>query len=409
MIKADIISGFLGAGKTTLISKLLKEALSNEKVVLIENEFGEIGIDGGFLKESGVVVNEMNSGCICCSLVGDFELSLKEVVDTYKPSRIIIEPSGVGKLSDVVKAVKTVDEITINNCFTVVDANKARIYSKNFKEFFNDQIEAAPCVILSRTQLINTEKLQESIDIIKNINPNAKIVTTNWDDLSALDLLETSNSNIEETIEKHHISLDHFMKRHGHCGKHKHHHEDEHECCGKHEHNHKHDEHECCGNHEHNHKHDEHECCGKHEHNHKHDEHECCGNHEHEHKHDDHECCGKHEHEHKHEHNHDEHSCSCNTHDHNHVHAENFFTSVGYQTINKYTMEQLNNILSNLEEDIIRAKGIVLDTDNNWIFFDYVPGEINIRKGTPAYTGLITVIGTKSMDEEKVMKAFGLK
>lgn len=360
MIKADIISGFLGAGKTTLISKLLKEALSNEKVVLIENEFGEIGIDGGFLKESGVVVNEMNSGCICCSLVGDFELSLKEVVDTYKPSRIIIEPSGVGKLSDVVKAVKTVDEITINNCFTVVDANKARIYSKNFKEFFNDQIEAAPCVILSRTQLINTEKLQESIDIIKNINPNAKIVTTNWDDLSALDLLETSNSNIEETIEKHHITLDHFMKKHGHCGKHKHHHDDEHECCGKHEHNHKHDEHECCGKHEH-------------------------------------------------EHNHDEHSCSCNTHEHNHVHAENFFTSVGYQTINKYTMDQLNNILSNLEEDIIRAKGIVLDTDNNWIFFDYVPGEINIRKGTPAYTGLITVIGTKSMDEEKVMKAFGLK
>ncbi|NLC96357.1 MAG: GTP-binding protein [Erysipelotrichaceae bacterium] len=325
MIKAEIISGFLGAGKTTLISKLLKEKLNKEKVVLIENEFGEIGIDSGFLKDSGVIVNEMNSGCICCSLVGDFETSLQEVIDTYNPDRIIIEPSGVGKLSDVIKAVNTIEEIKINSYSTVVDASKAKIYSKNFKEFFNDQIRAASCIILSKTQNISEEKLKETIDIIKNINNKARIVTTSWEDLSADDLLNVMEGSVKLF-----------------------------------------DEASVCS-------------CGI----------ESCNHNHHEHSHQDH-----------HEHSHQDH--------HNHHHADDIFTSIGYETINKYSKEELYTILSNLDDDILRSKGIVQDKNNNWLFFDFVPNEIDIREGTSAYTGLITIIGTKNFNQDKIKKAFGI-
>lgn len=366
MIKVDIISGFLGAGKTTLISKLIKEQFKSEKVVLIENEFGEIGIDGGFLKEAGVIINEMNSGCICCSLVGDFEESLQQVVDTYKPERIIIEPSGVGKLSDIIAAVKTIDGIKINTYSTIVDATKAKLYAKNFKEFFNDQIEAASCVILSKTQNASEEKLKEAVEIIKGINAKARVVTTSWDSLSANDLLNVMEGSIN------------LFK------------EDSNETCG-------------CGHHHHN-----EECgCGHH-----HEDDESCDCHNH-HEHDDN-CSCKHDHDescscnHHHEHNED---CECghhHEHHHNHVHADEYFTSLGYETINKYTSEELNQILSNLDDDIVRAKGIVQDNNGKWLFFDYVPGEVDIREGNPAYTGLITVIGTKSMDVEKIKKAFGV-
>ena len=334
MIKVDIISGFLGAGKTTLISKLLKEKLNKEKVVLIENEFGEIGIDSGFLKNSGVIVNEMNSGCICCSLVGDFEKSLQEVIDTYKPERVLIEPSGVGKLSDIIKAVKTIDGLKINSYSTVVDVSKVKIYSKNFKEFFNDQIEAASCVILSKTQNVNDNKIKEAIDIVKELNPKSRIVTTPWDSLSVDDLLNVMEGSVK-------LFDDHD---HSHSN-HEHHHHDDHSHC----------------DHEHHH-------------------------------HEDHSHCD-------HDHGHCE---------HDHHHAEDVFTSVGFETINKYSKEELEDILANLDDNILRAKGIVQDKENNWLFFDYVPKEVDVRVGSPAYTGLITVIGSKDIDLDKIKKAFGV-
>ncbi|MCI5773039.1 MAG: GTP-binding protein [Erysipelotrichaceae bacterium] len=349
MTKIDIISGFLGSGKTTLIKKLLNESLQNEKLVLIENEFGQIGIDGDFLKDTAVEIKEINAGCICCSLQGDFEEALQQVITTYAPDRIVIEPSGVGKLSDVIKAVQTVNDTKINALCTIVDAKKCKIYARNFQEFFNDQIASAQCIIMSKTQNLSQEKLQEAYDIIKNINPNARIVTTSWDNLTG---------NTIMTVMEHNVDL--FNDDACQCG---------------------------CHDHEHN--------CGCHEHEHDHD-HDCCC---HEDKHDhDHDCCC-HEHDHHHE-------CGCHEHDHahHHHHADEVFTSIGLETINKYTKEELYDILSQLDDNILRAKGVV-NSDEGWLFFDYVSSDIDIRKGNPNYTGLISVIGS-NIDEAKIKELF---
>lgn len=366
MTKIDIISGFLGAGKTTLIKKLINEALTVEKLVLIENEFGEIGIDGGFLKDSGIEITEMNSGCICCSLVGDFGTALKEVIDKYSPDRIIIEPSGVGKLSDVIKAVLDVKEhtdIVLNSATTVVDCSKAKMYIKNFGEFFNNQIESAGAVILSRTQNAKEGQVEDCVARIKELNADAAIVTTAWDDISAsaiLSAMEHTNildNLINEVIEEH---------------KHEHHHEHEHEhgeCCHhEHHHHHEHEDGECC-HHEHHH-HDEHEHG------------ECC----------------HHEHHHHHE--------------HGHHHADDVFTSWGAETPKTYTEESIENILSALSNTtdygfILRAKGMVPETNGDWLHFDLTPGEYEIRHGAADYTGKLCVIGT-DINEDSLKELFGL-
>ena len=366
MTKIDIISGFLGSGKTTLIRKLLNETLKNEKVVLIENEFGEIDVDSDFLKDTSIEIKSINAGCICCSLQGDFEEALKKVIETYNPDRIIIEPSGVGKLSDVTKAVKTVEEAKINALCTIVDARKCKIYAKNFKEFFNDQIKAATCIIMSKTQTISEEKLKEAYAIIKEINPEARIMTTAWDNLYGSTILTVMEQNINILDDEHECS----------CG------------CGHH-----HDEHCECG---HDHHHDEHCECG---HDHHHDEHCEC---EHEHHHDEHCEC-------EHEHHHDEH-CKCG-HDHHHHHhdhdADEIFNSVGFETIRKYSKQELETMLSKLDENILRAKGIVENVEGGWINFDYVSGDIDIREGNPAYTGLISVIGSH-VDHDTIKEIFNL-
>ena len=365
--KVDIISGFLGAGKTTLIKKLLKEGFQGEQVVLIENEFGEIGIDGGFLKEAGVEIREMNSGCICCSLVGDFGESLKEVVETYHPDRILIEPSGVGKLSDVIKAVKDVQdkvEIELNSFTTVADVTKCKIYLKNFGEFFSNQIEYAGAIILSRTDKAKPGKAEEAVQMLREINEKAPIITT--------PIAQLDGKKIVETME-HSMSLEEELLAEITCPE-----------CGGH-----HAEGECCG-HEHHHDHD-HE---GHEHHHDHD-HE---GHEHHHDHD-HECgcgCG-------HDHHHDHHG---------HHHADEVFTSWGHETMKKYTQEQVAEILKTLESDpaygdVLRAKGMVESPDGTWVYFDMVPGEHEVRSGAPEYTGRLCVIGAK-LDEEKLEELFGL-
>ncbi len=375
MAKIDIISGFLGAGKTTLIKKLIKESLGNEKLVLIENEFGEIGIDGGFLKEAGVQVTEMNSGCICCSLVGDFGTALKEVLTTYQPDRVIIEPSGVGKLSDVIKAVQGVNEevdIYLNSTTAVVDATKATMYMKNFGEFFNNQIESAKTIVLSRTQNMSMEKLDKCVQVIKAHNENAVIITTPWENLEGAQILKA--------MEQEHSLLDEMMKEEDICP----------ECGHHHEHEHHHHDHECC-DHEHHHDHD-HKCCGHdHEHHHDHD-HECC-DHEHHHDHD-HECCG-HDHEH-----------------HHHHHADDVFTSWGTETPHKFEENGLNAILEKLANDnaygsILRAKGILPAEDGTWLHFDLVPGEYEVRTGAADYTGRLCVIGT-NLDTDKIQELFGI-
>ena len=401
MTKVDIISGFLGAGKTTLISKLLKEALKDEQVVLIENEFGEIGIDGGFLKDSGVEIREMNSGCICCSLVGDFGTSLKEVVEKYHPDRIIIEPSGVGKLSDVIKAVKDLhieNEIRLNSASTVADASKVKVYMKNFGEFFNNQIEHAGTIILSRTQNVSEEKLKTAIDLIKSVNSNAHIITTAWDDIEGSQILgameNVTNLELEmlaEAAEKAHEEHEH---------EHHHHHDGEECCCGHHhdddEHEHHHDEDE----HEHHH-HDGEECgCGHHhdedEHEHHHDEDE----HEHHHHHDGEECgCGHHHDEDGHEHH------------HHHHHADEVFTSWGEETPKKYEKDELEGILKKLSETeeygkVLRSKGMLPCTDGTWMYFDLVPEEYEIREGKPDFTGRICVIGSE-LKEDALKELFG--
>ena len=397
--KIDIISGFLGAGKTTLIKKLLKDAFKDEQVVLIENEFGEIGIDGGFLKEAGIQIREMNSGCICCSLVGDFGASLKEVISKYHPDRILIEPSGVGKLSDVIKAVQGVEEETglvLNSYTTVVDAKKCKMYMRNFGEFFNNQVEYAGAIIMSRTDIVDEAKAQAAMELLREINPKAAIITTPIEKLEGAKILE---------VMEHPVSLEQEMMEEevcpecGHVHEHGHHHHDHEE----HEHHH---DHECgCG---HDHEHEEHE--------HHHHDHECGCGHDHDHEehehHHDHECGCGHDHDHEeHEHHHHDHECGCG-HDHHHHHADEVFTSWGRETIKKYTRENLEKILETLSETeeygiILRAKGMLPAEDGTWIYFDMVPEETEIREGAPEYTGRLCVIGSK-LKEDKLAELFGL-
>ncbi|NCB92264.1 MAG: cobalamin biosynthesis protein CobW [Clostridia bacterium] len=408
MTKIDIISGFLGAGKTTLIKKLLSEALEGQQVVLIENEFGEIGIDGGFLKESGIEIREMNSGCICCSLVGDFGTSLKEVITTYHPDRIIIEPSGVGKLSDVIKAVKDIDvdcEISLNSYTTVADVNKSKMYMRNFGEFFENQIQYAKTIILSRTDTpkATDEKVEQAVELIRGVNKDAVIITTPIEKLDGAQILEAMEQGREEEEEICPV-----------CG-HDHHHDHDEECgCGHdhhdHEHHHDHDE-ECgCGHdhhdHEHHHDHDE-ECgCGHdhHDHEHHHDHEEECG-------------CGHDHHDHEHHHDHDaECGCGCghdHEHGHHHHHADEVFTSWGRETAKKYSKEEIEAILKQLSEDeslgvILRAKGMVDGKDGEWVYFDMVPEEYEVRTGSAQITGKLCVIGSK-MNEDKIAEIFGVK
>ena len=422
MTKIDIMSGFLGAGKTTLIKKLLKEALADTKVVLIENEFGEIGIDGGFLKEAGIEIKEMNSGCICCSLVGDFGTSLKEVLDTYQPDRVIIEPSGVGKLSDVEKAVLNVDtdvDAVLNSKVAVVDATKCKMYIKNFGEFFINQIENAGTIVLSRTDKLSQEKLEKAVALIREYNEHATIITTPWSEITGADILaaiEQENdllASMLEEMEHEHHHHDHEDEEHECCcGHHHHDHEEEHECCGHHHHDHE-EEHE-----HHHHDHEEEHECGHHHHDHE-EEHECCGHHDHEehHHHHDEECgCGHHhdheEHHHDHHHEHGE-ECTCGCgghHEHGHHHADEVFTSWGLETPAQFTVEEIHSILEALEEEdqygmILRAKGMVPAADGTWIYFDYVPGEVDVRAGKPDVTGKLCVIGSK-LNEENLQKLF---
>ena len=433
MTKIDIMSGFLGAGKTTLIKKLLKEALADTKVVLIENEFGEIGIDGGFLKEAGIEIKEMNSGCICCSLVGDFGTSLKEVLDTYQPDRVIIEPSGVGKLSDVEKAVLNVDtdvDAVLNSKVAVVDATKCKMYIKNFGEFFINQIENAGTIVLSRTDKLSQEKLEKAVALIREYNEHATIITTPWSEITGADILaaiEQENdllASMLEEMEHEHHHHDHEDEEHECCcGHHHHDHEEEHECCGHHHHDHEeeHEHHHHDHEEEHEHHHHDHEEeheCGHHHHDHE-EEHECCGHHDHEehHHHHDEECgCGHHhdheEHHHDHHHEHGE-ECTCGCgghHEHGHHHADEVFTSWGLETPAQFTVEEIHSILEALEEEdqygmILRAKGMVPAADGTWIYFDYVPGEVDVRAGKPDVTGKLCVIGSK-LNEENLQKLF---
>ena len=417
MVKIDIISGFLGAGKTTLIKKLLKEAFEGEQVVLIENEFGEIGIDGGFLKDAGIEIREMNSGCICCSLVGDFGASLKEVVEKYHPDRILIEPSGVGKLSDVIKAVQGVEEdvdIQLNSYTTVVDAKKCKMYMRNFGEFFDNQVQYAGAIIMSRTDIVDEKKAMESMELLRSINEKAAIITTPIEKLDGKKILE---------VMEHPVSLaDELLKEeHEH---HHHAHDDECGCGHDHDHEHHHHDHddECgCGHdhdHEHHHDHDD-ECgCGydhDHEHHHHHDYDDECGcghDHDHEHHHHDHDECGcGHDHDHEHHHHDHDDECGCGHHHHHH-HADEVFTSWGRETIKKFTREGLEKMLESLSASeeygvILRAKGMLPAEDGTWIYFDMVPEETEIREGSPEYTGRLCVIGSK-LNEEKLAKLFGV-
>ena len=400
--KIDIISGFLGAGKTTLIKKLLKDAFKGEQVVLIENEFGEIGIDGGFLKEAGIEIREMNSGCICCSLVGDFGASLKEVISKYHPDRILIEPSGVGKLSDVIKAVQGVAEETglvLNSYTTVVDAKKCKMYMRNFGEFFNNQVEYAGAIIMSRTDIVDEAKAQAAMELLREINPKAAIITTPIEKLEGAKILE---------VMEHPVSLEQEMMEEevcpecGHVHEHGHHHHDHDHEEHEHHHDHDHEEHE-----HHHHVHDHEECGCGHDHDHDHEEHE-----HHHHDHDHEECGCGHDHDHDHHHDHDHEECGCGHDHHHHHHADEVFTSWGRETIKKYTRENLEKILETLSETeeygiILRAKGMLPAEDGTWIYFDMVPEETEIRSGAPEYTGRLCVIGSK-LNEDKLAELFGL-
>ena len=376
--KIDIYSGFLGAGKTTLIKKMISEAYKGQKLVLIENEFGEIGIDGGFLQDAGINITEMNSGCICCSLVGDFGKALTQVISEYNPDRIIIEPSGVGKLSDVIAAVEKVtnDEVTLGYTVAVVDSGKVKVYMKNFGEFYNNQIETASTIILSRTDSVPQNKLDASVALIREHNANATVVTTPWTQLTGAQLLEAMAG--EATLAKELAELEHS-----------HHH-----------HHHDHDEHHCCGHHDH-----------EHHHHHDHDEHCCCGHdheHHHHHDHDEHCTCG-HDHEHHHHHDHDEH-CTCG-HDHHHHHADEVFTSWGVETHKKFDRCAIEAALKALDSGkygmVLRAKGIIPANDGTWIHFDMVPEEYDIRTGGAAINGKLCVIGSK-LDETDIAALFGV-
>jgi len=413
MTKIDIFSGFLGAGKTTLIKKLIKEAYKGEKLVLIENEFGEIGVDGGFLKDAGVEINEMNSGCICCSLVGDFSKALKQVIDDYSPDRVLIEPSGVGKLSDVIKAVENAGDIgaKLGAFTTVADVTKVKMYAKNFGEFYIDQIESAGTVILSRTKGISQEKIDKAVSIIREHNEKAQIITTDWDELDGAQILhamENTNALEDELHEMHeqthHHHHEHDNDEHCCCGHHDHEHEHGHEHCHHeheehhHEHHHEHDEHCECGCHDHEHEHHH-----EHDHDHEHSHHE----HEHHHEHDEHCECGSHDHD--HEHHHHDGECSCG---HHHHHADEVFDSYGKETSHKFTKQQLSDILAAFEDEkkygfVLRAKGIVEDAEGGWIHFDYVPGCPDIRNGSAEVTGRICVIGSK-IDKDEIAILFGV-
>lgn len=390
MTKIDVISGFLGAGKTTFIKKLLEEAIAGEQVVLIENEFGEIGIDGGFLKDAGIEIREMNSGCICCSLVGDFGKSLQEVITRYQPQRVIIEPSGVGKLSDVMKAVRDVSadlDVTLNSSVTVVDVKKCRMYMKNFGEFFNNQIQYAGNIVLSRTDIADHDKVEAAVAMIRELNDKASIITTPLDQLTGAQLLEI--------IEKPDTMMEDLMAEvQEQYHEHHHHHDHEHgEECGCHDHEH---------HHHHDHEHDEE--CGCHDHEHHHD-------HDHEHG----EECGCHDHDHHHDHDHDHGegcSCGCHDHEHHHHHADEVFTSWGMETAAPIKREDLEAVLEDLAEtthygEVLRAKGMLpTDKAGEWLYFDLVPEQYEIREGKPDYTGKVCVIGAR-LKEEELNKAFG--
>ena len=414
MSKVDVISGFLGAGKTTLIQKLIKDVFTGKKVVLVENEFGEIGIDGGFLQEAGITINEINGGCVCCTLQGDFHDALEKVENTYHPDHIIIEPSGVGKLSDILSIVKSVEGLELNSYSAVVDAKRCKIYHKNFKEFFDDQISTACCVILSRTQMVNEDKLNEDVSIIRELNPDVRIITTPWDDLNGESIYEAmtgSSNGFPEGLEE----LDFDEEEH----EHHHHDEDEHECCCGHHHDEEHechhhhdeDDHECCCGHHHD---EEHEC----HHHHDEDDHECCCGHHHD---EEHECCHHHDHSEEIEHANEglsegnkvhigggEHEHHHHHHHHHGLDADDVFDSIGIETVNRYTEDDIREALKGLGENIVRAKGIVPTTDGSWLFFDYVPGDVDIRTGKAAYTGLITVIG-EHVDVENIKTLFKVK
>ncbi|RGE10563.1 cobalamin biosynthesis protein CobW [Clostridiaceae bacterium TF01-6] len=417
MTKIDIISGFLGAGKTTFIKKLLKEAIAGEKVVLIENEFGEIGIDGGFLKDSGIEIREMNSGCICCSLVGDFGRSLNEVLTKYTPDRVIIEPSGVGKLSDVMKAVCDVAgeiDVVLNGSVTVVDAQKCKMYMKNFGEFFNNQIESAGTIVLSRTDVADADKVAQCVEMIREKNPKAAIVTTPIDKLTGEQLLEIIEQPTDDMAEQ---LLEEVKEGHHH-----HHDDDDEECCCGHHHHHHDDDDDDEDEHEHHHHHhdDDGECeCGHHHHHHDdddddEDEHE----HHHHHHDDDEECgCGHHHHhdddddEHEHHHHHDS-ECGCGHHHHHHHDhdADEVFTSWGLETNRTITKEKLESLLQELAHSekygqVLRAKGMLPDADGTWYYFDLVPEETEIRTGAPIYTGKVCVIGS-NLKEDELKAAF---
>lgn len=391
MTKIDIISGFLGAGKTTLIKKLIKEAYQGEKVVLIENEFGEIGIDGGFLKDAGVQINELNSGCICCSLVGDFRAALSKVIAEMKPDRIVIEPSGVGKLSDVIRAVQgaSADGAVLNGFTTVADVNKCKMYIKNFGEFYNDQVKNAGCIVLSHTGRATEAKIAECVALLREQNPNAVIVTTDWDALSGAELLKAMERQDTLQAELERLAAE------------THHDEDEDE----HEHHHHED-----GDEEHEHHHDGDCCCGHH---HDGDDDDA----EHEHHHDDDEDGHEHAHHHEHHHDDDDDECDCGCgghHHHHHHHADEVFTSWGKETTKKFTEEEVRNICNNFDEDsetygmILRAKGIVEATDGRWIHFDYVPGECDIRYGSAGIIGRLCVIGSH-LNENALVDLFFTK
>ena len=398
MTKITIFSGFLGAGKTTLIKKLIAEGYKGEKLVLIENEFGQIGIDGGFLQDAGVEITEMNSGCICCSLVGDFGKALEQVLADYAPDRILIEPSGVGKLSDVIRAVQNIDahDVILDGFTTVVDAKKCKMYQKNFGEFFNNQIAYASCLVLSHTSGVSAEQLDDCIHRIRELNPDAPIVTTDWDQLTGQQLVDAMTQKntldkelhelLEETNEHHH---------HDHDGEHEHHchhdHDDEHEHCCHHDHDEEH-EHHC------HHDHDE--------------EHEHCCHHDHD---EEHEHCCHHDHDEEHEH-HDhgpDCTCGCHDHEHHHHHADEVFTSWGAETPNTYTAEEITDALNALGNEelygtVLRAKGIVAGTDGEWIHFDYVPGIPDVRTGCAGTIGRLCVIGSK-LNETAAAELFRVK
>ena len=396
MIKINIISGFLGAGKTTLIKKLLT-AVKGEKIILLENEYGDVGVDGAFMKDSGIIVDELNSGCICCTLVGDFQKAVDELIEKYNPDRLIIEPSGVGKLSEIVNAVEKCKakhpDMEIAGCATVVDAGKCRMHMKNFGEFFLDQVKTADTVIFSRTQMLSADRVEKSRVLIEEAHPGVRVVTTAWDELPAEVMLEVVESGrpIELHVEHHH-----------------HHDHDEHCECGCHDHDHEH--------HHHHHEDGEEYHCHDHEHHHHHEDgEEChCHDHEHHHHHEDGEECHCHDHEHHHDHDHDEH-CECGCHDHehghhHHHHADEVFVSIGWETAKRYEQADIAAMLDKLSDEeeygnVLRAKGILANAAGEWFQFDYVPGESQFRAGSPDYTGRICVIGAH-IDEKALKELF---